>query len=77
MRRHALHAVLCHAQWKLIFPTRKNGGDIELYDIVAGPAEAKNLAANHPEIVQLLSSQVQAWVAGLPKDYIKTNDADK
>jgi arylsulfatase A-like enzyme len=66
-----------HAQWKLIFPTRKNGGDIELYDIVADPAEAKNLAAHHPEIVQLLSSQVQAWVAGLPKDYIKTNDADK
>jgi N-acetylgalactosamine-6-sulfatase len=65
------------AQWKLIYPTRKNGGDLELYDITTDPAEVNNLAAQHPDVVQHLSTKVQAWVATLPKEYIKTNDVDK
>ena len=62
--------------WKLIYPTRKNGGDLELYDIVADPAEANNLATQHPDIVQTLSAKAAAWVATLPKEYIKSNDSD-
>jgi len=65
------------AQWKLIYPTRKNGGDLELYDIPADPAEANNLAARHPDVVLQLSAKLLAWVTTLPKDYIKTSDADK
>jgi N-acetylgalactosamine-6-sulfatase len=61
-------------QWKLAHPSRKNGGDLELYDLAADPAEAKNVAAQHPEIVEKLSSEVEAWVATLPKEYIKTTD---
>ena len=64
-------------QWKLIYPTRKNGGPLELYDIVTDPAEAHNVAAQHPDIVKALSAKVMGWVATLPKEYIKANDADK
>jgi len=65
------------AQWKLIYPTRKNVGDLELYDISVDPVEANNLTARHPDIVKDLSTKVTAWVATLPKDYLKTSDVDK
>ncbi len=61
-------------QWKLCHPSRKNGGDIELYDIVADPTEARNIASHHPQIVKQLSAKVEAWAATLPKGYIKSND---
>jgi N-acetylgalactosamine-6-sulfatase len=61
-------------QWKLRHPTRKNDGDLELYDIIADPAESKNVAAQHPDIVKKLSAKVEAWVATLPKEYLKTKD---
>ena len=61
-------------QWKLRHPTRKNDGEVELYDIVADPAETKNVAAQHPDIVKKLSAKVAAWVAMLPKSYLKTGD---
>jgi N-acetylgalactosamine-6-sulfatase len=61
-------------QWKLQHPTRKNGGELELYDLVADPAESKNLAAQHPDIVKKLSAKVEAWVATLPSEYLKTKD---
>ena len=61
-------------QWKLRHPTRKNGGELELYDLNADPAESKNLAAQHPDIVKRLSAKVEAWVATLPKEYLKTKD---
>lgn len=64
-------------RWKLSHPTRKNGGEFELYDIIADPAESKNLAAQHPGVVKKLSATVEAWVAKLPKQYIKTDDKDK
>jgi N-acetylgalactosamine-6-sulfatase len=64
------------AQWKLIHPTRKNGGDMELYDIVADPAESNNVAAQHPDLVKKLSTTVEAWVDSLPKAYVKTKDKD-
>ncbi|MEI6235935.1 MAG: sulfatase-like hydrolase/transferase, partial [Planctomycetota bacterium] len=62
--------------WKLCHPSRKNGGDLELYDIVSDPAEKQNVAAKHPDIVKQLSAKVEAWVATLPKEYIKTDDKD-
>jgi N-acetylgalactosamine-6-sulfatase len=64
------------AQWKLIHPTRKNGGDLELYDIAADPAEKNNVAAQHADVVKRLSAKVEEWVATLPKEYVKTGDKD-
>ena len=65
------------AQWKLVHPTRKNGGDLELYDIVKDPGEKQNLVSQHPDIVKKLSTKVQSWVATLPKEYLKTDDKEK
>jgi len=67
-------AAIRDAQWKLFYPVRKNGGNPELYDIMDDPAEAKDVATQHPEVVKKLSKKVGAWVAALPKDYIKTDD---
>ena len=64
------------AQWKLISPTRKKGTAPELYDIVNDPGETQNLVAQHPDIVKVLSTKVESWVATLPKEYIKTDDKD-
>ena len=61
-------------QWKLRHPTRKNGGELELYDLTVDPAESQNVAAQHPDIVRKLTAKVEAWVATLPKEYLKTKD---
>ncbi len=66
-------AVIREGQWKLFQPMRKRG-EIELYDIVADPAESKNLAAQYPKIVKTLAAKAAAWVATLPKEYVKTDD---
>ncbi len=70
-------AYIRESQWKLRYPTRKNGGELELYDILADPAESQNLVKQYPDIVRKLSARVQAWVATLPKEYEKTDDKDK
>ena len=70
-------ACIRDGRWKLTRPTRKNRSEVELYDIEADPAETKNLVEEQPEIVKKLSAQVEAWVATLPKDYIKADDGDK
>jgi N-acetylgalactosamine-6-sulfatase len=64
-------------QWKLIHPTRKKAGEIELYEITTDPGETHNVAAQHPDVVKRLSTKVEAWVATLPKAYIKTDDKDR
>jgi hypothetical protein len=53
-------AVIRDAHWKLIHPTRRNGGEVELYDVVNDPAESANLAAQHPDVVKKLSERVNA-----------------
>ena len=35
-------------QWKLIYPTRKNGAELALYDIVNDPGENDNLSPSIP-----------------------------
>lgn len=60
--------------WKLRHPTRKNGGELELYDLTADPTESQNVAARHPEVVKELSAKVAAWVGTLPKEYNKADD---
>ncbi|CAN5660535.1 sulfatase-like hydrolase/transferase [soil metagenome] len=67
-------SLIREGQWKLRLPTRKKDGEIELYDILADPAESKNLATEHPDIVKKLSAKLEAWVGALPEEYVKTDD---
>jgi N-acetylgalactosamine-6-sulfatase len=70
-------AAIREGPWKLIRPTRKNGAELALYDIVNDPGEKHNLVSRHPDVVKQLSGTVAAGVATLPKAYIKTDDPDK
>jgi N-acetylgalactosamine-6-sulfatase len=63
-------------QWKLHHPNSKRG-ELELFDIATDPAEQHNLAKEQPDVVKRLSATLAAWQATLPKEYDKTNDADK
>lgn len=69
-------AYIREGRWKLRYPTRKNGGEKELYDLAADPSESKNIAALHPEIAVQLSAKVAAWAGTLPKEYLKTKDKE-
>lgn len=51
-------------------------GELELYELTADPAESNNVAARHPDVVRQLSAKLEAWVATLPKEYLKTKDKD-
>ena len=47
-------------KWKILWKEiKKDNHEIELYDLEADPAETKNLAATHPELVQQLFSIIQ------------------
>ncbi len=49
--------------WKLILPhpAREPDADVELFDIVDDPFEAKNLAAERPAIVERLIDKIEGW----------------
>lgn len=68
-------AAIRDGQWKLHHPLRKKG-EIELYDVVADPAESRNIAADHPDVVKKLSAKLEAWVATLPNAYVKGEEKD-
>jgi hypothetical protein len=54
--------------WKLRSPQRSRR-PIELYDLVADPGERHNLASEKPDVVQELSTKLNAWTATLPTKY--------
>ena len=62
------------AQWKLRLPTRKKDGVVELYDVIADPAETSNLADKRQDVAGKLSARLEAWTATLPTEYLKTED---
>lgn len=62
-------------QWKF-HGTHRRSGEVALYDLAADPAERNNIAAQHPEVVKKLSAKLEAWVATLPKEYVKTADKE-
>jgi len=57
------HAVR-EGKWKYYLPFDENG---ELYDLLADPAEAKNVAAEHPEVAASLKKKALAFKSELPK----------
>lgn len=55
--------------WKLIVPATQNEpeGKVELFNLAADPAEARNLATQEPERVKHLNRQLDRWWTGKPK----------
>jgi arylsulfatase A-like enzyme len=51
-------------KWKLLI--NADGSDAQLYDMVADPQEAENLADRQPAIAGKLSAQALAWRRSLP-----------
>jgi arylsulfatase A-like enzyme len=62
MRKHGWRT----PQWKLIHalePDFHFKPEVELYNLVEDPAELRNLAAEHPEVVSMLEAQMAAHIA--------------
>lgn len=48
--------------WRLVSPTpHGNLKRLELYEIASDPGQAKNIAAQHPEVVEKLKADYEAW----------------
>ncbi|VGO13870.1 Arylsulfatase [Pontiella desulfatans] len=52
---------ITEGDWKLVLSNGKK--DVELYDLSTDRAEAKNIAAAHPETVQLLTQKINGIIA--------------
>lgn len=52
--------------WK--FFVRENSAQVELFDVVADPAESRNLAAEQPAVVARLQPQIHAFLKTLPAE---------
>ncbi|HND51206.1 MAG TPA: sulfatase-like hydrolase/transferase, partial [Pirellulaceae bacterium] len=53
-------------KWKLLCDY--DGARPELYDLLGDPAESKNLAHEHPDVVQRLKNAALAWHRSMPPD---------
>lgn len=51
-------------KWKLLCDF--DGAKAQLYDIVADPGEAHNLADSHPDVTRKLTKQVTEWYRSMP-----------
>jgi arylsulfatase A-like enzyme len=60
--------------WKLLL--NPDNSRVELYDVVADPGEADNVAGQHKVLVQLLSGEALAWQATLPPGPIDDDAGD-
>jgi uncharacterized sulfatase len=54
--------------WKLLVDA--DGSGARLYDIAADPAESKNVATDHPELVKRLTEMVLGWNRTLPRQSV-------
>lgn len=52
--------------WKLLI--NEDGSKAELFDLTADPGESKNLAEEHPDLVERLRGVVMEWNRGLPSN---------
>jgi arylsulfatase A-like enzyme len=62
MRKHGWRT----PEWKLILalePDFHFKPPVELYNLIQDPLENHNLAATHPDVVALLKSRMEAWIA--------------
>ena len=67
--RAAQHRGLYLGRWKLLELPTPGGLKVELYDVVADPAEARDVSASHPEVVRSLREVLarERPVAPLPR----------
>lgn len=74
---------MAHPEWKLITalePDFHYKPAVELYNLVEDPTEYNNLAESQPEMVALLKSRMDAWIAkrmqetGLPNPILTQGD---
>jgi uncharacterized sulfatase len=58
-----MHRWIIHDGWKLIVPDAKNMPDdrLELFRIVEDPFEKQNVAQQNPEVVEKLTTKLNAW----------------
>ncbi len=63
-------------KWKLHLNPRRGKG-IELYDLSADPSESRNVADQNPKVVARMRAKLDAWVAELPKTYVKKDKKDR
>lgn len=72
MRKHGWRT----PQWKLIHalePDFHFKPEVELYDLIADPEEAHNLAKKKPAVVAKLEARMQAWIAKREKETGRRN----
>jgi len=62
--------VIRDGNWKLHLKSRK-GGEAELYNIAADPAESINLTDSQAAVYQQLHAKLKTWSKTLPQEYIK------
>ena len=56
--RAEMVAAMC-GQFKLVV---NGGGRPELYDVIADPAERRDVSAEHPELTTKLHNELTAWL---------------
>ncbi len=59
-------------EWKLI---EAPGGRTQLFDLVSDPAETRDVAEEHPDVVSTLRAQLRAWLA-LPRPTFETPEVE-
>jgi N-acetylgalactosamine-6-sulfatase len=64
------------AQWKLHLGSRRDA-EVELYNLSDDPAESRNVAEQHPDVVARMTAKLEAWVAELPEEYEKKKGRKK
>ncbi len=65
--------VMREGKWKLHLGGRR-GSALELYDVSVDPAESRNVAEKHPDVVADLEKKLKAWAAELPTTYERIPD---
>jgi arylsulfatase A-like enzyme len=63
-RGNGLPLAVRDGKWKLLM--RENGSGVELYDLSTDVGEAHNLAKDHPDVVDRLRQELNAWLKTLP-----------
>jgi arylsulfatase A-like enzyme len=58
----AKHRAIRTPEWKLLYRPTRRGVLWSLYDVVHDPKEEKDVAAEHPEVVEKLRAELIAWM---------------
>ena len=72
MRKHGWRT----PEWKLIHalePDMHFKPEVELYNLIIDPEENNNVAEENPDVVAMLESRMQAWIAEREKQTGRTN----